>query len=1710
MGAALVLAAVLSGIPAQAQTKSIRLRNEFIVTPPSAQHGTGGGGGGGTSVAPAGNTLPAQPRRLTGLYLIQFESRLQPAWRDALRTLGVELVHYVPDDAFVARLTNAAADAIVGLEYVRWLNPFQPGHKVLGSLDRRARELATKPGPVQDVLEVKVLTVPGATPADLLAARRSFGRVDGQTSGRYGTILRGRIAPSQLPALAGSDAVLWIEPAPQFHLTDEISSKIIAGDGGPGQLFTQGLGYDGAGVTVAVADSGLDSGDSTAMHPDLAGRVAGLFFYGNLTDASDEHSHGTHVAGIIGGNGAVGEVDETGALYGLGVAPGVSIVAQRIFDGAGGYEPPASFEALTRDAVRAGAEIGSNSWGDDTQGRYDLSAMEFDALVRDADGLAFGDQPYILEFSAGNAGPGVQTVGSPAVAKNVIATGASVNNRFNLPLEEFAIYNTGQETMADFSSRGPCEDGRIKPDLVAPGTWISSLRSVYANDDNAWWPISDAYLYQGGTSQAGPGVSGAAAVLVQYWREAHTNQTPSPALVKALLINSATDMDNDVETAPVPNHDEGWGRVNLPGLIDSSGQMESVDQTVRLTTGQVSERRVLVESPDEPLKITLTYTDVPGFPAAVPALVNDLDLEVVAPDGTIYRGNQIESGESVPNAPLADRLNNVEAVRLGAPLPGEYVVRVRAQAVVQDARLDSPEIDQDFALAISGLLARPGTGIVAFDRRAYTVPATIRLTLFEQDLAGQATATVTLRSGQEPTGERVTLHASGASGVFTASVATATGPPLPNGRLEVQHNTFIEAVYEDASPAATRRYFSRADLQPPVISGVSSRFEFGQEIVEWSTDEEASSLFRYGTGATPDHVVTNRFFDVAHEVRLSGLTPDALHRFDLVAEDAAGNRSTNNNAGAYFTFTPQSAPTVLLVDAYSNDLFDVPPLSGYTQPLDQLGMAYDVWDVSADGPITAASLAPYRVVMWRISEFSMGTTFSTSDAAAVTAYLATGGSFFLSSMEGTSRMDADGVGAFARDVLGVQSYTEDTGVPAIAGAGGDPIGSGINTPLDYSPYEDFIKELVGLPADASDTIVASTNASPILLSGTGVVGVRAPKTGLDRPGRTVFLSFPLDAVPLGSGIGNNRAGLLRNILGFLAPSRGSSTIALDRDAYTIPATATVEVEDPDLAGTPTVQVHASSPARPAGLDVTITATTRPGLFRGTLALAAPGQPPEGPALVVESGQAFQVDYVDASAGETRTATAVVETTPPVISQVSIDASYTEAIVSWTTSEPTDALIQYGESPDNFPVNFTAYDGVLGVSHELALTGLKPETVYYVRVISRDLAGNTTTDDNQGQFHRFTTLRPIYTPWFDDGEQGDADWTVVTAEESELAWELGVPANGVTAASPDKAWGTNLRGQSADIGETVLLSPGIYLTGGSRIALKFLQNYDFLPSDDPNGFEYGTVELYTNLNTAAIPLAVTSDSSIGEWDEMEVDLTAYRGQLVYLAWHYVLFSFDVSQRLGWMLDDISITATNIPTGTITVTNNIWQARFVMAGPSGKQGQGASLVITNARPGTYQVAFGDVPYFRTPPGQTNVLDPSGAIRFEGNYVMTDQNDNGMADGWEQANFGGVSPGRTRTTDTDGDGFTDYAEFVAGTDPNQPTSYLRLNQPIRLLNGSIRFQWPTVPGRAYRLQFTPDYVRWFNVSDWTLATSTSLGQVEYPVSQPAAIAYRVEVQP
>ena len=141
------------------------------------------------------------------------------------------------------------------------------------------------------------------------------------------------------------------------------------------------------------------------------------------------------------------------------------------------------------------------------------------------------------------------------------------------------------------------------------------------------------------------------------------------------------------------------------------------------------------------------------------------------------------------------------------------------------------------------------------------------------------------------------------------------------------------------------------------------------------------------------------------------------------------------------------------------------------------------------------------------------------------------------------------------------------------------------------------------------------------------------------------------------------------------------------------------------------------------------------------------------------------------------------------------------------------MVQFGESAF---LGRTAYLRDLDFDHEIILSGLTPDRLYYYRVVSRDEAGNTVVDDNNGALHTFQTKLPLHPPLFDNFEGGATDWTVFSSEDSLTEWKLGSPNNTVesSAYSPFNCWGSSLLGENIDTADTFLISPAIELTGGN--------------------------------------------------------------------------------------------------------------------------------------------------------------------------------------------------------------------------------------------------------------------------------------------------------
>jgi hypothetical protein len=260
--------------------------------------------------------------------------------------------------------------------------------------------------------------------------------------------------------------------------------------------------------------------------------------------------------------------------------------------------------------------------------------------------------------------------------------------------------------IAFFSSGGPSYDGRVKPDLVAPGTHVQGAASqhpdfdgfgVCGSTDSPYFPKNQKlYTWSSGTSHSTPQVAGAAALARQYL--VNRGDEPNAALIKALLLATTTYMTGSDAKGDLPQVKQGWGLMNLNRAFDSVPKIFVNQTTVLNDSGQEMVFTGEIKDASQPFRVTLAWSDAPGFSGAAP-WVNDLDLEVTV-NGQVYRGNNFHEQESQPGG-TADKKDNVEAVWLPAGTVGTFAVRVRAANIAGDGVPGNADAsDQDFALVV--------------------------------------------------------------------------------------------------------------------------------------------------------------------------------------------------------------------------------------------------------------------------------------------------------------------------------------------------------------------------------------------------------------------------------------------------------------------------------------------------------------------------------------------------------------------------------------------------------------------------------------------------------------------------------------------------------------------------------------------------------------------------------------------------------------------------------------------------------------------------------------------------------------------------------------------------------------------------------------------------------------------------------------------------
>jgi uncharacterized repeat protein (TIGR01451 family) len=456
---------------------------------------------------------------------------------------------------------------------------------------------------------------------------------------------------------------------------------------------------------VDVTDDGIDNGTATPLHPDFctlgitttADRLAyNVDWTGDGPSGMD--GHGNINASIVAGyNNRTGSPyeDSNGYNYGLGINPYGRVAGSKVFcDGGSWCLADDDYTALISQTFALGGRISSNSWGASTGGAYTTDDQAYDALVRDAQpgsGAYAGNQEMTIVFSAGNSGAsGSNTTGSPGNAKNVVTVGAAENVRPGWT-DGCSVGPTGADNAQDiiyFSSRGPTDDQRVKPDLVAPGTHIEGAASQATGYDGSG--VCDQYMPAGQTLYA-------ASLVYRHYQE-QFGSAPSPAMIKANLVNATRYLTGTYASGNLPSNNQGYGETLL-GLAFDNTPRTAIDQSRVFTdSGQVYELRGTVRDPAQPFRVTLAWTDAPG-PTTGNSYVNNLDL-AVAIGGQVYKGNVFSGATSITGG-SADPRNNVESVFLPAGQSGLFTVYITATNIAGDGVPGNADpTDQDFALLI--------------------------------------------------------------------------------------------------------------------------------------------------------------------------------------------------------------------------------------------------------------------------------------------------------------------------------------------------------------------------------------------------------------------------------------------------------------------------------------------------------------------------------------------------------------------------------------------------------------------------------------------------------------------------------------------------------------------------------------------------------------------------------------------------------------------------------------------------------------------------------------------------------------------------------------------------------------------------------------------------------------------------------------------------
>ncbi len=551
--------------------------------------------------------------------VIQFKALPTQIQKDNLKAAGIELIDYIPNNAYTAVVSADVTMADFKSPLFRAVFQFKSADKTVpaimnGSVAPHAIKQA-------GYVDLTIITYEKLSQTQIRSSIQSIGAAIVEDMPMYRSFVV-RVPQANMQQLVAMPFIQWVEFIdPPNELENTLGRTLHRVN-----VLNDGVrNLKGDGVSVGIWDGG-----EVGSHLDFSpSRVT-------LVETSSASTHSTHCAGTITGRGLINPTAR-------GMAPEALLFSYN-FNGNIQTEMAAGIPAHN-------LIVSSHSYGSTQTCGLNGAGVTYSSTSRATD-INLNNFPYHLHcHSAGNS----QTACTGGWS-TITSSGKSAKNNI------LVANITTAEVLSGSSSCGPVQDGRVKPEISAFGT---SVFSTYPN--NTYATIS-------GTSMSTPGVAGSVTLLVQRYKQLNANALPPSTLIKNTILNTAHDLGN-----PGPDYRYGYGRINALEAVKILETNRYVLSTI--TTGATNNMNITVPAGAARLRVMLTWNDPAGAANANPALVNNLDLSVINGPTTTLPWTLDPNNPATNAVRAVDVVSNIEQVTIDNPAAGTYTLRVNGLAV---------------------------------------------------------------------------------------------------------------------------------------------------------------------------------------------------------------------------------------------------------------------------------------------------------------------------------------------------------------------------------------------------------------------------------------------------------------------------------------------------------------------------------------------------------------------------------------------------------------------------------------------------------------------------------------------------------------------------------------------------------------------------------------------------------------------------------------------------------------------------------------------------------------------------------------------------------------------------------------------------------------------------------------------------------------------